>query len=433
MHDSEYSKVMIFSLMCLLLTALITSVNLGTGLAMSSPGSLSVYPGTWLVTLGTPGEDYPWWGLELGDRGYVYVFGQSDYWKPLGYSSLIMSKISRYGENVKNVIIYGSGSFMGRDFKIVDKVIYAVGQVTGYGAGGTDAYLLAFYENGTVKLFNTYGSPQLDVFWRLAVGRNNTLYLGGYTMGLGATKIDAFIVKVDMSGGVLWSLVAGGSQYDYVWSVATWHNLTSDQEYVIAAGQTNSFGAGGYDCWLIKLTEDGMVEWSLAFGTPALDRLDSVIIDDDGYIYVEGATYNTTTGNPDALVAKISMEGEISWLVRFGGDGSEVPYALYVDKDYVYVVGATTSYYAGIQSNYDAFVALVDKSSGELVSFVYFGGVDTDMAYAVRSDANYVYVSGYTASFTEGGRDFFVAKMNKQYLLEDKPEMLKWVYGDFPE
>lgn len=385
------------------------------------------------MTLGTPAEDYPWWGLELGDRGYVYVFGQSDYWKPFGYSSLVMSKISRCGENVKNIIIYGNGTFAGRDFKIVNKMIYAVGQVTGYGAGGTDAYLLAFHENGTVTLFNTYGSSQLDVFWRLAVGRNNTLYLGGYTMGLGATKIDAFIVKVDMSGGIVWSLIAGGPQYEYAWGITTWHDPASDSEYVIAVGQTNSFGAGGYDCLLIKLTGDGMVEWSLVFGTPALDRLDSVVIGDDGYIYVEGATYNTTTGNPDILVAKISLEGEASWIIKLGGDGSDVPYAIHVDEDYVYVVGATTSYYAGIQSNYDAFVALFNKSSGELVSFVNFDGIDTDIAYAVRSDINYVYVSGYTASFTEGGRDFFVTKMNKQYLLEDNPETLKWVYEDFPE
>jgi len=433
MHGLRRGRVLVFPLVCLLLVALVTSVNLGGALTSSSLGLASTYPSTWLVTFGTLRDDYPWWGLELGDRGYVYVFGQSDYWKPLGYSSLVMSKISRYGENVKNVIIYGNGTLMGRDFKIINGVIYAVGQVTGYGAGGTDAYLLAFYENGTVASFTTYGSPQLDVFWRLAVGRNNTLYLAGYTMGLGAVKSDALITKVDLSGRILWSLVAGGPQYEYVWGVATWYDSTTDREYVIAVGQTNSFGAGGYDCLLIKLTEDGMVEWSLVFGTPALDRLDSVVVGDDGYIYVEGATYNTTTGNPDVLVAKISLGGEVSWITRFGGDGSDVPYATYVDKDYVYVVGATTSYFTGTQSNYDAFVSIIDKSSGALVSFVNFGGVDTDIAYAVKSDVNYVYVSGYTASFTEGGRDFFVAKMNKQYLLEEKPESLKWVYGDFPE
>lgn len=433
MHGLKRDRVLVLPLVCLLLVALVTSVNLGGALTSSSLGLAGTYPSTWLVTLGTPKDDYPWWGLELGDRGYVYVFGQSDHWKPLGYNSLIMSKISRYGENVKNVIIYGNGTLMGRDFKIIEGVIYAVGQVTGYGAGGTDAYLLAFYENGTVASFTTYGSPQLDVFWRLAVGRNNTLYLTGYTMGLGAVKSDAFIVKVDSSGEVLWSLIAGGSQYEYLWGVATLYDPASDQEHVVVVGQTNSFGAGGYDCLLIKLTGDGMVEWSLAFGTPALDRLDSVVVGDDGYIYVGGATYNTTTGNPDVLVAKISLGGEVSWITRFGDGGSDIHYALHVDKDYVYLVGATTSYFTGTSSNYDAFVALVDKSSGALISFVNFGGIDTDIAYAVKSDTNYVYVSGYTASFTEGGRDFFVTKMNKQYLLEEKPETLKWVYGDFPE
>lgn len=419
------------SLMLVILTVAPIAIYLNEALYIST---IRTYPNTWYLTIGSIDEDYPWWGLEVDERGYIYVFGQTGSWKPLGYTSLILLKASKYGENVRSVLVYGNGSFMGRDFKIIGGIFYAVGQLTGYGAGGTDAYLVSFYDNGTVILFNTYGSTALDVFWRLTIGRDKSLYLVGYTMGLGAVRSDGFVVKTDLSGNVKWSLVAGGTQFEYLWDGITWYDETADKEYLYIVGQTNSFAiGGGYDCLIMKVDENGMIMWSLVFGTPALDRLDSVLIGEDGYIYAAGSTYNTPTGNPDVLIAKISQEGELISATSFGGDGSDIVYAAHIDKDFLYVAGATNSFYTGLTANYDSFVALFDKERGEVVSFVNFGGMDSDLAYGVKSDANYVYVSGYTASFTEGARDFFIAKMNKDYLLESSPPLLKWVYGDFPE
>ncbi|MEM3988941.1 MAG: hypothetical protein QW369_02420 [Desulfurococcaceae archaeon] len=394
--------------------------------------SSTAYPNTWMLTLGGSEDDYPWWGIEVNEQGYVYTIGQSSSWRPLGYVPLVVVKASRYGENAGTIAVYGNGSFMGRDLAIVGKTIYAVGQVTGYGAGGTDAYLTAFLENGTVKFFTTVGSSALDLFWRISVGRDNAIYAVGYTMGLGAVKADVLITKFDSDGKVLWNLVAGESQYDYGWGIVTWYNSTSGREYVIVSGQTNSFTVGGgYDCLVLKLTSEGMLEWSIVFGTPELDRLEEVVVDEHGFIYVAGATYSA--GIPDVLVAKISPEGELVWIKSFGGERGDAAYSIYVDNDYVYVAGYTESYTSGELGRHDAFVALLNKDTGEVTSFIHFGGSEVEIAYGVKSDVNYVYVSGYTASFTEGGRDFFIAKLNKQYLLEDDPSDLLWVYRDFPE
>lgn len=394
--------------------------------------SSAAYPNTWMLTLGGSEDDYPWWGVEVDEQGYVYTAGQSSSWRPLGYIPLIVVKASRYGENVRTVAVYGNGSLMGRDLAVVGKAIYAVGQVTGYGAGGTDAYLTAFLENGTVKFFTTIGSSALDVLWRISLGRDNAIYAVGYTMGLGAVKVDVLIVKFDSSGRVLWSLIAGESQFDYGWGITTWYDSTSGKEYVIVAGQTNSFTVGGgYDCLVLKLTSEGMFEWSIVFGTPELDRLEKVVVDEHGFIYVAGATYSANT--PGVLAAKISPEGQLVWMTSFKGDKSEAAYSIHVDNDYVYVAGYTESYTSGELGKYDAFVALLDKDSGEIASFIHFGGPEVEIAYGVKSDADYVYVSGHTASFTEGGRDFFIAKFNKQYLLEEDPSDLLWVYRDFPE
>ncbi|MCS7127785.1 MAG: hypothetical protein N3E36_00700 [Sulfolobales archaeon] len=353
--------------------------------------SSTVYPNTWMLTLGGPEDDYPWWGIEVDEQGYVYTVGQSSSWRPLGYVPLVVVKASRYGENIRNIAVYGNGSFMGRNLVIVGKTIYAVGQVTGYGAGGTDGYLTAFLENSTVKFFTTIGSSALDLLWRISVGRDNTIYAVGYTMGLGAVRADTLIVKFDSDGKVLWSLIAGESQFDYSWGIATWYNSTSGKGYVIVSGQTNSFPVGGgYDCLVLKLSSEGMLEWSIVFGASELDRLEEVVVDEHGFIYVAGATYSG--GIPGVLVAKISPEGQLVWITSFRGDKGDAAYSVYVDNDYVYAAGYTESYTSGELGGHDAFVALLDKNSGEVVSLTHFGGSDVEIAYGVKSDATtYMY------------------------------------------
>ncbi len=395
------------------------------------------YPNTWMQTLGGVADDYPWFGIYVDDYGYTYILGQTKTWEPLGAASLMLVKNSRYGENVRSILVYGNSSLMGRDLVVVgDATIYAVGQVTGYGAGSIDGYIVKFYDNGTVEYFTTIGSPSADLFWNIAPGYSGDFYLSGYTMGYGAGKFDAFVVKVDADGRVLWAVAAGGSSYDYGWAVDTYLSYNGT-EYVIVAGQTKSYGSvgGSYDALVFKLDSEGMLQWSLVFGTPVSDAINDVCVDQlDGSIYVVGYTKNTTTGKSDVLVAKISPSGELVWVKAFGGPENENAYSVAVDNDYVYVAGYTNSFITGNLSEEDALLAILDKDTGDAVSLINFGGPDVEIAYGVAYDAEYVYLAGYTGSFSEGGKDFFQVKLSKEYLLgEDDPPDMYWVYYDYPE
>ncbi len=74
----------------------------------------------------------------------------------------------------------------------------------------------------------------------------NFILIGYTSEWIGDTN-DLFLVKLNPAGDTLWSRIYGGEDEDAGYSV----DQTSDGGYIIA-GETKSFGAGGYDLWLLK-------------------------------------------------------------------------------------------------------------------------------------------------------------------------------------
>jgi hypothetical protein len=87
--------------------------------------------------------------------------------------------------------------------------------------------------------------------------------IAGYTL---STALDAWLIKTDENGDTLWTKTFGDSGQDIGYSV----QQITDGGYVIAGG-TESYGAGGYDAWLIKTDENGDTLWTKTFGDSGQD------------------------------------------------------------------------------------------------------------------------------------------------------------------
>jgi hypothetical protein len=129
------------------------------------------------------------------------------------------------------------------------------GYTYSFGAGGYDILLIKTDANGDVEWAKTYGgTSDNDYAYSVQQTSDGGYILAGYTASFGAGDLDIFLIKTDANGNIQWAKTYGGTNEDRAYSV----QQTSDAGYIVA-GYTSSFGAGGYDIFLIKTDANGNI------------------------------------------------------------------------------------------------------------------------------------------------------------------------------
>ena len=100
---------------------------------------------------------------------------------------------------------------------------------------------------------------------------------------------------------------------------------TSDGGYVIA-GETYSFGAGGYDVYVVKLDANGNLQWTTTIGGPESDGGNSLTQTSDGGYAIAGYTESFSAGETDVCIVKLDKNGNaccaVSQTSRVGSGGT---------------------------------------------------------------------------------------------------------------
>lgn len=91
--------------------------------------------------------------------------------------------------------------------------------------------------------------------------------------------IDAWVLKIDSVGSVQWSKTIGGSLDDLI----TWGEQTKDSGYIFCGNTTSVDGDltslnhyGSADAWLVKLNKSGNIVWQQTMGSTKNDAFTSV-------------------------------------------------------------------------------------------------------------------------------------------------------------
>jgi hypothetical protein len=126
---------------------------------------------------------------------------------------------------------------------------------------------------------------------------------------------DAFAMKLAGNGQVKWLKTYGGGANDHAYSV----QATGDGGCILA-GNTESFSSVGTDAWILKLNALGNIVWQKAIGGPANECLYSIHgMPDGGYIAV-GAIQNWPTSQ--AWVIRFGHNGFVKWQKVYGDASS---------------------------------------------------------------------------------------------------------------
>jgi hypothetical protein len=144
---------------------------------------------------------------------------------------------------------------------------------------------------------------------------------------------------------ISWSKCFGGSERDYFSSLIP----TTDGKY-LAAGIVKSTDGditgsyGNWDGWLVKITQEGTIEWQKCFGGSNDDSFSDVINTSDGGYVITGTTSlgSCDVCNRDAWIIKLNPEGNIEWQKYFGGNWHDSGASIMQTSDGGYILAGNT-------------------------------------------------------------------------------------------
>ncbi|MEW6030680.1 MAG: DUF333 domain-containing protein [Chloroflexota bacterium] len=146
----------------------------------------------------------------------------------------------------------------------------------------------------------------------LAVGATNHLHFPPYSG-------DALLMKLTLDGEALWEQTWGGDGYEQAWAAA---NAGDGGFYVF--GETDSYGAGDRDFFLLKINQDGAEEWYRTYGHAKREWPFGMLQLSNGDLLVYGFTTSVTASERDQYALRVNPKGDIVWEYTVESAGEEL-------------------------------------------------------------------------------------------------------------
>ncbi len=371
---------------------------------------------------------------QAGTRLWATYYGGSDFDTGNGIAA----------DNSGDVVI--TGCTQSSDFPVTSGAFQTV-----YG-GMSDAFVVKFNSDG-VRLWATYygGSTYENRPYNGSIATDNAgniLISGdtessdfpvvagsGYTQPFGGFH-NAFVVKFNPLGSVLWATYYGGPGDDSGAGIATDHSgnifITGEAGFdfpVLSIGGYSQAWLGG-SAFVVKFNAAGVRQWATIYGGGAISGSTfgtGIATDNTGNVVLTGITTSADFpispgafqsvwgGSGDAFVVKFNTNGYRQWATFLGGNESECGWGLAIDAgSNIFIYGDFEDSGAGNYpisvcafqntiggppapgTNENQFVAKYD-SSGNQHCITYMGGPgedDHDQNLGIALYGHFLYITG---------------------------------------
>ena len=162
----------------------------------------------------------------------------------------------------------------------------------------TNTWVRPFEGSDYGAFFDITLTPDGNAF---AVGTTNHLHFPPYSG-------DALFMKLTLEGNLLWEKTWGGDGYEQAWAVT----LAEDGGYYVF-GETDSYGAGDRDFFLLKITEDGTEEWYKTYGYAYREWPYGMLQLSNGDLLIYGFTESEISRERNQYVLRLGKDGSIIW------------------------------------------------------------------------------------------------------------------------
>ena len=223
--------------------------------------------------------------------------------------------------------------------------------------GKADGWVLKLDFNGNMLWEKSYGGTENDYINDVEVTSDGNYVMVGYTYSYTKGVNDAWILKTADDGSMNWQKNFGGSSDDKAYSVME----DTNGDYIVAGYTRSSNGDvknnhGGNDVWILRVNEEGSLTNEKTFGGSNDDRAFDITRSCDGKLLVVGETFSSDgdvsekEGGYDFWVLRISEGFDLDYEKTFGGTNDDVANSVAVGNGYI-VVGYTKSNDGDVSGN----------------------------------------------------------------------------------
>ncbi len=391
-------------------------------------------------------------GYILGGESYSYlsgdktenVQGQNDYWVvKLDAAGTILWQ-NNIGGNAFDALKSVQQTSDGGYILAGDSNSDISGDKTENSQGGRDYWVVKLDASGNIVWQNTIGGSGEDILNFVQQTGDGGYILGGNSASpLSGDKTentlgfsDAWVVKLDASGTILWQNTLGGNETEGVYSL----QQTSDGGYILGAysdsditGDKTEISRGSFDYWAVKLDAVGNLLWQKTIGGIGEDILKSIRqTGEGGYILagnsasnISGDKTENSEGGKDYWVVKLDAFGNLLWQNAIGGSGEDVLNSIRQTSDGGYLLGGYSD--SGISGDKtqnsqggNDYWAMKLNATGNLLWQKTIGGSNDDYLLFAHPTNDGLYIlggysntsiSGDKTENSQGSFDFWVVKL----------------------
>lgn len=249
------------------------------------------------------------------DGGYVLTGGTTP-----SARNLVILKLDGLGNvSWQKTIGEPIGNEHGRDIlQTSDGGYIIIGTAHSYGAGSSEGYVVKLDAAANLEWTKVFGGTSADHFTDVIEMPGGGFLVGASSRTYGLGNNSAWLMRLDEVGSLLWTKIYDGSSEDGFVDM----ELTSDGG-LICVGITESWGAGGWDAFLVKTDTLGNLQWAKTYGGSGFDRGICVKETDDGGYAFSVQTESFGFGGSDLMLIKTDGMGNLIWAKAYGGTSDE--------------------------------------------------------------------------------------------------------------
>ncbi|MDP8239160.1 MAG: T9SS type A sorting domain-containing protein [Candidatus Hatepunaea meridiana] len=340
-------------------------------------------------------------------NGNIVPVGNEESFDGGGADGWILELNEEDGEEIWSANFGGAGYDRFYDVIQVDDQFVTSGYGGSFGNVQFQFWLTRINENHNQVWSRDFGGGEHERCNDLIQTAAGGFAFTGNTYSVGAGEGDGWIVVTNENGEQIWAEAFGGEGEDGFSGITH-----GDDDNIIVAGKTNSFGAGGYDFWLLKLNAEGEEVWSETYGGEEDDQCHSIIRTDDNCYVMAGTTVSFGENAGDFWMIKVNEDGEEIWSRTFDSDCDELCRTVIQTVDGGFMLAGHN--WAYNDARCDGWLIRTDDEGEELWSETYGGDQADVFVDIVQMDDGGYAITGWTSSIGAGGLDLWVVRLGPE-------------------